>query len=78
MADTPFRVTHDPEADAAYIYLAGPIAPGSIAQTTPIGRRINLDFDAQGRLLGIELLTASLLHPDLLALAVPPGTGPPG
>lgn len=57
------RITYDKEADAAYIYLV-PIAEGGVAQTYPcdptkVNGTINLDFDAEGRLLGIEVLGAS-------------------
>jgi hypothetical protein len=31
---------------------------------------VNLDFDADGHLIGIELLSPDLLHPDLMAIAV--------
>ena len=61
-------MTHDPEADAAYIYIADPIAPGGVAQSrildhhTP-GASVTLDFDADNRLLGIELLGVSRLVP---------------
>lgn len=57
------RITYDPEVDAAYIYLI-PIAPGGVAKTYPcdpeaVNGMINLDFDREGRLLGIEVLDAS-------------------
>lgn len=57
------KITYDSEADAAYIYLA-PIEPGGVAKTYAcdpgeVGGTINLDFDADGRLLGIEVLDAS-------------------
>lgn len=62
-------MTHDPEADAAYIYVVGSIPPGGVAQSrvldhhTP-GASVTLDFDANNRLLGIELLGFSRLVPD--------------
>ncbi len=68
------RVTYDPEAKAAYIYLKHPIRAGEAART--IGEAapgVNLDFDAEGHLIGIELLSPGLLHPDLMAIAVEPG-----
>jgi uncharacterized protein YuzE len=60
--------TYDPEADAAYIQLVDEIAPGGVARTVgcdpaEVGGMINLDFDSQGRLLGIEVLDASELLP---------------
>ena len=56
------RITYDASADAAYIYLVGAIEPGaSVRQNTtePLGRI--LDFDAQNKLLGIEVLGASAI-----------------
>ena len=57
------RITYDQEADAAYIYLV-PISPGGVARTytcdpNEVKGMINLDFDRDGRLLGIEVLDAS-------------------
>jgi uncharacterized protein YuzE len=62
-ARVPVRVTLDDDADAAYIYLADEIADGGIAWSVtavdfPDGM-INLDFDSDGRLLGIEILSAA-------------------
>jgi uncharacterized protein YuzE len=58
------RINYDASADAAYVYLADEIRPGAVAKTVPvdplaINGMINLDFDAEGRLLGIEVLAAS-------------------
>ncbi|AJW77892.1 DUF2283 domain-containing protein [Clavibacter michiganensis] len=73
------RVTYDAAADAAYIELTGPIAAGGVASQihsliTPGGRgEVALDFDADGRLLGIEVLHASAVLPAaVLADAVRP------
>jgi uncharacterized protein YuzE len=57
------RVEYDQEVDAAYIYLAE-IEPGRVATTVPgwpgtEAFMINLDFDQEGRLLGIEVMGAS-------------------
>ncbi|MDM8085124.1 DUF2283 domain-containing protein [Cellulomonas cellasea] len=66
------RVTFDASVDAAYIYLVDEITAGGVARTVPVDPReidgmINLDFDAEGRLLGIEVLEASrFLSPKLL------------
>lgn len=63
------RVTYDPAADAAYVELAGPLAAGEAATTihsitTPGDRgEVALDFDADGRLLGVEVLHASAVLP---------------
>jgi uncharacterized protein YuzE len=61
------RATFDPSADAAYIYLqpADAIQP-SVAETVTVNADINLDFDDGGRLVGVEILRGSALHPDLL------------
>jgi uncharacterized protein YuzE len=56
------RVDHT--ANAAYIYLAGPIDVGGVANTVEGAPCINLDFDSEGRLLGIELLSLEYLHPN--------------
>ena len=58
-------VTFDPQACAAYIYLKGSMAPGEAVRTVVAAPDINLDFDAQGCLIGIELLDPKLLHPKL-------------
>lgn len=47
-------MTYDPEADAAYIY----VGKGKIVETAEVGPSI-LDFDAEGRVIGIEVLDAS-------------------
>lgn len=57
------RATYDPAVDAAYFRLQADIEVGGVAQTVPldpagIGGMINLDFDKEGRLLGIEVLGA--------------------
>ena len=61
------RATFDPAADAAYVYLqpADAIEP-SVARTVPVNADINLDFDDHDRLIGIEILRGSALHPALL------------
>ncbi|QIS40289.1 DUF2283 domain-containing protein [Clavibacter capsici] len=71
------RVTYDPVADAAYVELSGPIADGDAATTihsitTPGDRgEVALDFDADGHLLGLEVLHASAVLPTaVLAAAV--------
>lgn len=69
------RIEYDSEADAAYIQLVDDISPGGVHRTvgcdpSEVGGMINLDFDAVGRLLGIEVLDASKMLPaELLARA---------
>lgn len=65
-------MTYDPEADAAYIYLA----KGKVAETAEAGPFI-YDMDDQGRVLGIEILGASeVLAPGEWRNARLPGTVP--
>ena len=47
--------TYDPEADAAYIYLA----EAEIAESEEVADGFVLDFDGEGRIVGIEVLNAS-------------------
>lgn len=66
------RVDYDESANAAYIELTD-IAPGDSAQMYAcdpgaVGGMINLDFNSEGRLIGIEVLDARrMLPPELLA-----------
>lgn len=67
------QVTYDPEADAAYIALSS-TRTGRIVWNpevvTSVGSVI-LDIDVNGKLLGVEVLAASVtLDPDVLARAV--------
>jgi uncharacterized protein YuzE len=59
-------VTYSKAADAAYIYLR-PIEPGgAVRQETVTGvaeGNVLLDFDRDGRLIGIEILEASRFLP---------------
>lgn len=70
----PVLITHDVDADAAYVYLTGAdLAPGrdTVEVDTPrdVAGPVLLDFK-DGRLVGVEVLNASrVLHPDLLATA---------
>ena len=61
------RVTYDETVDAAYIYLVE-IDSSEVATTVPGDPRseafgVNLDFDKDGRLLGLEVESASSLLP---------------
>ncbi|MFJ7305891.1 DUF2283 domain-containing protein [Streptomyces sp. NPDC099088] len=69
MADV--RVTYDKTVDAAYVYLTEPLAHVKSARMYPcdpvdVDGMINLDFDEQGRLIGIEVLAASSKLPKYL------------
>lgn len=59
-----FRVTYDKEADAAYIYLTGFRRRGCVQSVEAYSGRVVLDFDADGRLIGIEVLSAQTLLSD--------------
>ena len=48
-------MTYDPEADAAYIYLGD----GPIIESEEVAPGIVLDYDAEDRVVGIEVLGAS-------------------
>jgi uncharacterized protein YuzE len=66
----PLRVTLDPDADAGYVYLSE-IPDGAAVTQRVVGvagrGEVVLDFDEDGRLLGVELVGASsLLPPSLL------------
>lgn len=54
------RVTYDQCSDALYLSFVA-IAPGGVAKTREVSAGVFLDFDAEGRLLGMEVLEASKL-----------------
>lgn len=57
------RVTYDPSADAAMIYLV-PIGPGEAKRVVEaVPQSIILDFDQHNHLIGIEVLNASYVLP---------------
>ena len=64
--DTDFEVSYDSEDGAVYIRVprSTPPSGGEAEHTIPLdmddigGGMINLDFDADGKLLGIEILDA--------------------
>lgn len=53
------KLTYDKQADAAYVYIKDKIKAGEAARTLCATESINLDFDKQGKLLGVEILDAS-------------------
>lgn len=69
------RVTHDVEADAAYVYLVdgigrGEVANSHVADIALTNAALTVDFDVNGRVLGIEVLGASkVLRPETLQAA---------
>ena len=63
------KIRFDRSVDAVYIGLTSPIRVKKSYACDPrkVGGQISLDFDSDGRLIGIEVLDASrLLTPDLL------------
>lgn len=53
------KFEYDKEADAAYIYLDDSIVDAQAEKTMELNEDIILDFDKNGKLLGIEILNAS-------------------
>jgi len=49
------KIEYDPRADAMYIRLAA----GEVVDSDEVRPGVVLDFDAQGRVLGIEMLGVS-------------------
>ncbi|GGV33821.1 hypothetical protein GCM10010182_67020 [Actinomadura cremea] len=69
MAD--LRITYDQKANAAYIYLTDPKVRQNVAHMYPcdpvkVDGMINLDFDENRVLVGIEILAASSKLPQYL------------
>ncbi|MGW1360581.1 DUF2283 domain-containing protein [Streptomyces chartreusis] len=65
------KVTYDKTANAAYVYFTDPEVRVKVAHMYPcdpvdVDGLINLDFDDQGRLIGIEVLAASSKLPGYL------------
>ena len=60
------RSTYDSVANAAYVYLVDSVKPGEVAYSRHANialdqAAITVDFDTDGRVLGIELLGADRL-----------------
>jgi len=55
------KVEYDPEADAAYIKLT----EADVAESEEVKPGIILDYDAQERVVGIEILYVSKRRPDI-------------
>lgn len=53
------KFEYDKDVDAAYIYLEDSITEGQAEKTIELGDNIILDFDKNGKLLGVEILSAS-------------------
>ena len=62
------KITYDRSANAVYIYLVSEIGHGQVknqyhCDIKQVKAMINLDFDSDGRLLGVEVLDASRYLP---------------
>lgn len=53
------KLEYDKDVDAAYIYLEYPLKKGVTKKTIELNENIILDFDADNKLLGVEILDAS-------------------
>ncbi|MBS3076861.1 DUF2283 domain-containing protein [Candidatus Pacearchaeota archaeon] len=53
------KIEIDREVDAAYIYAKSHIGEGEAVKTIEVNEDIILDFDVNGKLIGIEILNAS-------------------
>ena len=61
------KLEYDKEVNAAYIYLEDKIKDGEVKKTIELNDDIILDFDVNGKLLGIEVLNASkILNKELI------------
>ena len=66
------RTTYDPAADAVYIKVGG----AAVAESEELRDNIVLDLDVEGRIVGVEILNASLkLTPGEWLRAPLPATG---
>ncbi len=60
------KITYHPEDNAAYLRLS----PAKVLESAEISRDVVFDYDAEGRIVSIELLDArAQLSADLLAQA---------
>jgi len=53
------KFEYDKKVDAAYIYIEYPLRDGEAKRTIELDGNIILDFDEEGKLLGVEILDAS-------------------
>jgi uncharacterized protein YuzE len=64
MVRIPVKLTYDADVDAAYVYLVDAITAGAVTETRLAmlefdRASIAFDFDADGKILGLEILGAS-------------------
>ncbi|WP_327007626.1 DUF2283 domain-containing protein [Dactylosporangium sp. NBC_01737] len=72
-ARIPLVCTYDSDADAAYIYLQHPIPAGAAEQVMPFDLELgmfNLDLNANGHVLGLEIVGARKHLPPALLQAI--------
>ncbi|MFD0786693.1 DUF2283 domain-containing protein [Micromonospora azadirachtae] len=65
--------TYDSDADAAYIYLDHPVPPGGVQRMVHFDTEegmYNLDLNAQGHVVGLEILSAGKRLPPTLLRAI--------
>jgi uncharacterized protein YuzE len=55
------RMTYDPAADAMYLYLTERAEGAEVARTEEAAPGLMLDFDSDGQVIGIEMLSVSKL-----------------
>ncbi|MBI2507729.1 DUF2283 domain-containing protein [Candidatus Woesearchaeota archaeon] len=53
------KLEYDKEVDAAYIYIKYPIKEREAEKTIELNEDLIVDFDKNGKLIGIEVLNAS-------------------
>jgi len=49
------KITYDKKADAVYIY----VSEAKVAKTIPVNENVIVDLDRAGKLVGVEVLSAS-------------------
>jgi uncharacterized protein YuzE len=74
-ARVPLRISYEETVNAAYVYLVDEIAVGAALNTVcvdpiDIGGMVNIDLDANGKIIGIEVLDASGMLPAVLMAAL--------
>mgnify|MGYP001567783270 CR=1 FL=1 len=53
------RIEYDKDVDATYIYISEDIKDDGAKKTIGLNDNIILDFDGEGKLIGVEILDAS-------------------
>ena len=66
------KIEYDPERDLLYIYFADPEKKS--AETVTIKPGVHVDFDKDGKLIGIEVIDASELMGKKIEFTLPEST----